>query len=345
MPVIEGVALNLEVNGDDCITAEYLDSQNRVYFAESNIAQNGIFISFEQDFSDITYSTESGLTLKWKPIDNLSQALSGQLVYKFGVDAVNNACYIQFPDDIGTLIKDGLYIKYIKSSGLNGNVTAKTISQFFSNDNAKDPEGLDIIDVESNAIKLNDLFTYITNLSGTMNGLDPMTIDEMNLNYDKVKNVFDTLVSLLDYKNYLYEYKDSQNNNIVSNIQVSDRTNDLYKSYLVKSFDAENKIHVDILKSNAKDEDSVDTSTMSPYAIRFFPLKSVVSVESLKNFDATFEYLKDYQDSIGVDDASSVINKSIKNVKSLNHERQFNGEPIIVTYDLEGQIYLNNKVS
>ena len=74
-----------------------------------------------------------------------------------------------------------------------------------------------------------------------------MTIDEMNLGYDKVKNVFNTLVTLLDYKNYIYNYKDSNSRNIVSNIQVSDKFNDLYKSYTVKSFDAVNNINIDII--------------------------------------------------------------------------------------------------
>ena len=43
--------------------------------------------------------------------------MAGSRVYKLGVDAVTNSIYIQFPDDIGNLIQNGIYIKYILSSG------------------------------------------------------------------------------------------------------------------------------------------------------------------------------------------------------------------------------------
>lgn len=331
VPAIQGVALDFAVDNDRCITTDYLDAQNRIYFAESNIAQNGIFISEQNNYSDLRDSDSA-----WKRVDNLSQELGGQKVYKFGVDAVNNACYIQFPNDIGSLIGSGLYIKYIKSDGVNGNITVKAITQFLNDISIKNFAGSLLVAKDNSSVKINDLFTYTTNLLGATNGKDPMTIDEMNLGYDKVKNVFNTLVTLLDYKNYLYNYKNSSSRNIVSNIQVSDRSNDLYKSYTVKSFDAVNNINVDIVKNDINSDGNIySTASLTAYNIRFYPLAYSSDVSSLGNFNNTFTQ---------VTDASNITN-AIQEAKSLNHDVLENGSPIILTYDLDGFIYLNDKVS
>ena len=335
IPAIQGTALDFAVDNDRCITTDYLDAQNRIYFTESNVAQNGIFISEKNDYSDLR-NTDS----VWKRVDNLSQELSGQKVYKFGVDAVNNACYIQFPNDIGSLIGSGLYIKYIKSDGINGNVTVKTITQFFDDITIKnlDSDGNEnvLVAADDSSVKINDLFTYTTNLLGATNGKDPMTIDEMNLGYDKVKNVFNTLVTLLDYKNYLYNYQDANSRNIVSNIQVSDRSNDLYQSYTVKSFDTANNINVDIVKSDIKSDGTINsTASLTAYNIRFYPLAYSSDVASLGNFNNTFTQITNV----------SSIDSAIQEVKSLNHDVLDNGSPVILTYDLDGYIYLNDKVS
>lgn len=331
VPAIQGVALDFAVDNDRCITTDYLDAQNRIYFAESNVAQNGIFISEQKDYSDLRFSDSV-----WKRVDNLSQELGRQKVYKFGVDAVNNACYIQFPNDIGSLIGSGLYIKYIKSDGIDGNITVKTITQFLDSISLKNHKGDTLVANNDENIKINDLFTYTTNLLGVTNGKDPMTIDEMSLNYDKVKNVFNTLVSLLDYKNYLYNYKNQDSRNIVSNIQVADRSNDLYKSYTVKSFDTKNNINVDIVKSNINGNGNIDsTAVLTAYSIRFYPLAYSSDVLSLNNFNNTFTPISKRTD----------IDLAINDVKTLNHNILENGSPIILTYDLNGYIYLNNKVS
>lgn len=331
VPAIQGTALDFAVDNDRCITTDYLDAQNRIYFAESNVAQNGIFISEFANYSDLRSSDSA-----WKRVDNLSQELGGQKVYKFGVDAVNNACYIQFPNDIGSLIGSGLYIKYIKSDGVNGNITIKAITQFLNDIAIKNEADNVLVAKDNSSIKINDLFTYTTNLLGATNGKDPMTIDEMNLGYDKVKNVFNTLVTLLDYKNYLYNYKNSDSRNIVSNIQVSDRSNDLYKSYTVKSFDAVNNINVDIIKNNINSDGNIDsTASLTAYNIRFYPLAYSSDVASLGNFNNTFTQIT----------ATENIDNAIQEVKSLNHDVLENGSPIILTYDLDGFIYLNDKVS
>lgn len=345
VPAIQGTALDFAVDNDRCITTDYLDAQNRIYFAESNVAQNGIFISEFEDYRDLRSSDSA-----WKRVDNLSQELGGQKVYKFGVDAVNNACYIQFPNDIGSLIGSGLYIKYIKSDGVNGNITIKTITQFLNDITIKNEAGTTLVAKNNSSVKINDLFAYTTNLLGTTNGKDPMTIDEMNLGYDKVKNVFNTLVTLLDYKNYLYNYKDSNSRNIVSNIQVSDRSNDLYQSYTVKSFDITDNINVDIVKSNVNNTKVVDENgqitvdnrgqitaedVLTAYNIRFYPLAYSSDVASLGNFNNTFTQITDTQN----------IDNAIQEAKSLNHDVLESGSPVILTYDLDGSIYLNDKVS
>jgi hypothetical protein len=37
--------------------------------------------------------------------------------------------YIQFPEDIKALMEDGLRIKYIRTNGLSGNISAKVLSK------------------------------------------------------------------------------------------------------------------------------------------------------------------------------------------------------------------------
>lgn len=41
---IQGVAVNYEISGETLITTQNLDSNNRLYFPTTDIAENGIFI-------------------------------------------------------------------------------------------------------------------------------------------------------------------------------------------------------------------------------------------------------------------------------------------------------------
>lgn len=82
---MEGIIQDFAINGNTTITIDNLDSDYRLYFTESMIAQNGIFITTT---TDSTY---------WQKVDNLESTQLGQKVFKFGIMPVTNTCYIEFP--------------------------------------------------------------------------------------------------------------------------------------------------------------------------------------------------------------------------------------------------------
>ena len=85
--VIEGYIQDFAINGNTTINISNLDSDYKLYFTESMIAQNGIFINSDKDSS------------YWRAVDNLESTQLGQKVFKFGLMPVTNTCYIEFPQD------------------------------------------------------------------------------------------------------------------------------------------------------------------------------------------------------------------------------------------------------
>ena len=208
LPVIEGTNYAYELNGDTLITLNHLDADLRLYFKEPYIAENGIFIK---------NSTDSSWDKAWIKVDNLAAETLNQKIFEFGVTPNSNICYIQFPQDIGNLIGDGLNIQYVISSGVKGNVSAKEINTCT----------VDIIatkqDSDSAEINLND-YINILNPDASTNGADPESLDEAYKNYKKIVGTFNTLVTCRDYENHIYNMKNGTED-AVSNIVVSDRTN------------------------------------------------------------------------------------------------------------------------
>lgn len=331
---IEGTYNDLEVNGSTLIDVSYLDDQNRIYFVQPNVAQNGIFISSDADFSTFQiedskdYSpedleSESGL---WRRVTNLYQQLPGSKVFKFGIDPSTGSNYIQFPEDVGNLIQGGIYIRYILSAGESGNIKKGTLSAFVNNPSI----GIDITanDTTTTYTVTQDNF-IISNTLASQNGKDPETIEEMQHNYEKVVGTFNTLVTVRDYENYLYNAETSLGQNYVSNIRVGDRTNDLYDSYKVKSLTTAYKV-----ETSTKSGKAADADTLTAYDLRLYPLKSVSSVVDKSTFETTFESIsKDTQDYTD-------INTALGEAKTILHDFKDPGTPIFIDYDLSGQVYL-----
>ena len=345
---MEGTINDLTVNGNTLIDANYLDSQNRLYFLQPNIAQNGIFISEDEDFSkvniedtnydseDTTYNgfNESGT---WQRVTNIYQHLPGSKVFQFGIDPSTGSAYIQFPEDIGSLIQNGLYIKYILSSGESGNIKARTLSKFVN------APSLSIKDTDYTVTDEN--FT-VNNAYATQNGKDPETIKEMQANYQRVVGTFNTLVTLKDYENYLYNEEDEFGRPIVSNIKVSDRTCDLYSSYKVKTLTTEAEIKT--ITTQTKDD-------LTAYELRLYPLKPVNSVVDYTTFKNTFEYVNDDSPVITAEDTTekkldrkftSGLEDAVSQAKTVLHDfKKPSGTPIFLDYELVGEIYLHKSLS
>lgn len=266
LPVIEGTNYAYELNGDKLITLNHLDADLRLYFKEPYIAENGIFIK---------NSTESSWDKAWIKVDNLAAETLNQKIFEFGVTPNSNICYIQFPQDIGNLIGDGLNIQYVISSGVKGNVSAKEINTCT----------VDIIatkDSDSTEINLND-YINILNPDASTNGADPEDLDEAYKNYKKVVGTFNTLVTCRDYENYIYNMKNGTED-AVSNIVVSDRTNDLNSIYVQLDEDGVNKKQ--FVKANYG---NTNNNEFTAYDLALAPLKPVSSIYDNNTFNATFE--------------------------------------------------------
>lgn len=323
---MEGKINDLTINGKTQLTSLNLDSQNRLYFTQTNIAQNGILISNYSDFSDIAYDEKQNLLIsQWQRVNNINQWPSGSYVYKLGVNSVTGSVYIQFPEDIGRLIGDGIYIKYLLSSGEQGNMGKGTISKFLNTFNSLG--GYTVSD---------ESFTLF-NSQVVQNGRNPLDIEDMRKQFNKVVGVFDTLVTLRDYENYLYEHQNNLGKYVVSNIRVSDRFHDLTDSITYKHLNSLGEIE-DVTET-LKDDSSKDL--MTPYNLKFYPLYPYSYSGDKEDFNRCFETSVEARSSL-LDDCKAAVEE----VKCISHDIMgSSGTPIFIPYDLEGQIFLQNQVS
>lgn len=214
---MQGVITTLNIAGEENITLSNLDSKNRLYINDYNIAENGIFIT---NTSDIHHNL-------WKQVDNVEVQPNGTPCYEFDIDPRSNVCYLQFPDDVRNLIGSGLTIRYLITRGYEGNIAAKTLTSFY--EDVKSSIKLLGNDVE--AITINNDTVLLYNSSSTDDGKDPETIEQAFKSYKHVVATFDTLVTLRDYMNAIY------NSDLVSNVIVTDRTTDIQSSYKIVNKD------------------------------------------------------------------------------------------------------------
>lgn len=303
--VLQGAIKDFVVNGQSMITTQNLDSENKLYFPESNVAQNGIFV-----VSDDTYT--------WEKVDNLPLNSGGNRVYTFGLDTVTNTCYIQFPKDVAQLCGAGFTIKYLLSEGTRGSILRGDLNSVYTS------REYNITTSEGNAEtkKLSDLISVYNN-AAISNGKDPEDIDEMYSTYKKTANLLNTLVTMEDYRNYITTYISSNSNKLVSNCQISDRTCDLYNSHIVKSMNTSGQF-TDVLRID----------DMTAFDLRLYPLQ-FSSSDTLENYNKSFRKLEN----------SSSIQDTVSSVKSVNHDFKEDGNLFIPECKVNGIIYLESKVS
>ena len=187
--IIQGTVHDYEINGNGLITPQNLDEENRLYFRDYNIAENGIFI--RNDGSEDWFA--------WKAVDNLYTYKYGEKIFKFGVLQDNSTCYIEFPEYAGDIIGGGIHIKYILTDGSNGNIKANTLVQFYDGAEAT------YADENNNekTIALNTDNVSVIQNSSILTGYDPESISSAYKNFKKTAGTFNTLVSLIDYNDYL----------------------------------------------------------------------------------------------------------------------------------------------
>lgn len=222
-PAIEGTLNTLTINGSTVIDIVNLDESNRIYLPDYSVAENGVFV------------TNVGSQALWEQVDNLQVRTQGNMYYEFGVDSRNSVCYIEFPQDIDTLIGSGLEIRYMLSQGESGNMSAATVDRFYSDES---------ITVGNDSFVLNEEIVTLYNASASTDGANPESLQQAYRSYRKTAGTFKTLVTLRDYINSIY------NSGLVSNAIVSDRLNDIQSAYTIKTEDTVNPFVTQLHKSS-----------------------------------------------------------------------------------------------
>ena len=296
---LQGTVEDYRLNNNNLITYEQLDPNNRLYFSETNIAENGIFIS-----NSVEKKSSDNFTA-WTKVDNLTTQRLNTQCYKFGVSREGDRCYIEFPSDISKLIGEGLFIKYILTDGYAGNIGKRVLSKFYNdtkaNINIYESQSSKTVVVKDVEITTDEI--YITNTLASEGGADPETLADARKNYERTKNTFDTLVSLRDYTNFV------KNSDVCSNGFVCDRTNDIQHSYKVMTSDGEidslvTKVDRDaktIITLNNPEKDgqqlantdytseTIYTDKLSAFDLTIYATKHVNPINTDTRFDLSFE--------------------------------------------------------
>lgn len=300
VPVLEGSLVACENDNEDIINMSHLDDNNRYYLPETQIAENGIFITNVNDTDGVNASDFS----VWKRVDNLNTQAEGTYCYKVGYDSKECLPYIQFPDDIGTLIEDGLYIYYIRTSGVNGNTSAKSLcvmekpeawSNYSSSDDSTNP--YDDLDVDEDFV--------ISNESATTGGSNTESLTGAYNSYKKTIGTFDTLVTCRDYMNKIYQLLESDDvTPLVSNIIVSDIRDDINKMYTLCTFDEFG------IKYEDTPINSGNTSAISHFDLVVYPFKTVRGYNTAAEYQNSFSYTTENINEITTD---------LKDYKTISH--------------------------
>lgn len=218
---MEGTLSTLSVNGVENITLDNLDDNNRLYFPVKYVAENGVFISNTLMSGKINYDF-------WTRTNYLLTQPLGSKVYKLDYDSSMGLPYIEFPSDISNIIGSGLTVRYMVTTGANGNVSACTLSKIISPATIINAEGNIEVPVE---------YLTLSNPSSILNGKDPETIDEMYQSFKKVVGTFDTLVTCKDFQDAIYMLQNDNMDKIVSNDIVTDIKTDYNRAIKVVSYD------------------------------------------------------------------------------------------------------------
>jgi len=343
---IQGTIQDCVTNNGKIITLANIDENNRYYLPESQVAENGIFIN---SVSYVVNNDESVATEgeSWISVNNLNTQNIGSRVYKFSFDSKEQIPYIQFPDDISAIIEDGIYIKYIRTDGINGNAALRTLNKF---QNITDSWKVgnwteDSEDLES--------ILSVTNQSVATNGANKESINDAYNNYKKTIGTFDTLITCRDYMNKIYQMlkKDLDPDNssdttpLVSNIIVSDIRDDLNRSITLCTFD---EYGINYVEESIKDDN--DEDKINCFNLVLYPFTTVRGTGLIQEYKNSFKY-----DATNLRDITSLLedNKTIshtfvnpdaKDIVCIKNYLKLNAK-ITTTYKISGseeRVILNN---
>lgn len=311
--VIEGVINTLNLNGQQVIELNNLDHYNRLYFNETSVAENGIFI----------YNVNGSENDYWQMVDNLQVEPLGNKYFEFGIDSRRNLCYVEFPSDINTLIGNGLIVKYIVTSGSQGNIISKTLDRFYEDVS---------VQVNGNDTVLDRNLIYISNPSGTTNGSDPEDLRTAYNKYRQTAGTFHTLVTLRDYINAVY------NSGLVSNVKVCDRLNDVQSTYeivpdstygndvITQLANSGHRGYIGYAKTGTIYDNKPDSDTAQFFAYNNGQMQTVTLTDD--NWRDTYTLVTQDMNDLEAFDLKLYLLHSPGQVKTLNeYQSTFNMEP------------------
>lgn len=284
---LEGELIECENNSGKLITINLIDDNKRYYLPEATIAENGIFIW------NATENNERDSSIEWKKVDNLNTYPLNTTCYKFGYDSTINRPYIQFPEDISLLIGNGLLISYIRTNGLNGNISRgilteaelKTKKEYTTTDTSNGGSN-ETKSIEASALRISN------NSSGT-GGANIETIRQAYNNYKKTIGTFDTLVTCRDYMNKIYSLLDDTNTHpLVSNIIVSDIRDDINNAITICTF---NDFGISYLNTPRV---VAGKNKINTFDLVLYPFKKVYDITSKKDYNNSFKYSEEELENI-----------------------------------------------
>lgn len=309
VPCIEGQISQCEsTNENNLITLAQLDNSNRYYLPEIQIAENGIFV-----YNAATAGTNLIDRLPWEQVSNLNTQPPESRVFKFGYDSFEGRPYIAFPADAGSLIGDGLFIYFVRTSGLSGNISARKLEVL------ELPTGKEWSDYSAEQFE-------VVNFDATTNGANIESISAAYNNFKKTVGTFDTLVTCRDYMNKIYSLMDASNSPYVSNILVTDIRNDINKSITLCSCNEFGILYKEtpLIKSTTHEGTSIKTVESDAKANVY---KLIVSSETVKeepkidHFDLILYPFKTFtQVSSGTKDLVSPYNRSFTYTEGMKRE-------------------------
>jgi len=317
---LEGELVTCQTENGTVITLNHLDDNNRFYLPEQQVASNDNCVFISNVTSPVAF---------WPSTTNLNTILLGTRVYQFGFDSSRGLPYVQFPEDISDLIGEGLYISFVRTHGVSGNISVRQLSQMekpaswsleaTSTTETKTVTMADVVEgTEADDLSWQDLEQYsIANLSKAINGKNPETIDEAYWNYQKTIGTFDTLVTCRDYMNKIYQMTktDIDSTPLVSNIIVSDIRDDINRAYTVCTYTDQGLEYVHkpekkikkVIKDNS--EEDIEEDRIEYFDLVLYPFETIYGTGTKAEFISSFKYTN--QVSLNAFDTRLSANKTI----------------------------------
>lgn len=283
VPCIEGQISQCEsTNENNVITLAQLDDNYRYYLPEIQIAENGIFV-----YNVATDSTTTVTGTAWEQVSNLNTRSAESRVFKFGYDSFEGRPYLAFPEDVGSLIGDGLFIYFVRTSGLSGNISPQTLEVL------ELPTGDGWEDYSAEQFE-------VVNVDATTNGTNIESISAAYNNFKRTVGTFDTLVTCRDYMNKIYSLMDASNSPYVSNVLVTDIRNDINNAITLCSCNEYGILYKEMPLTDENDAPLIDHFDLLLYPFKTFSRVSFGTTDLATPYNNSFTYTEQMNGDVEV---------------------------------------------